>query len=358
MCFFGIGLHPFTSVMNKYLKFTLVGIAAIGAAYLSGPRPNFDPVSDKPVALTSSLTDLERTIARDEAAAQLKPDNQARIIWADSTRRIKTKYSIIYIPGFGATWAEGDPINKSIARTFGCNLYLARTAEHGLKSPDAFKNLTPANYAASAERALSIGKAIGDSVIVMGTSAGGMLSLFLAANHPEIHSLILYSPCIATANPGLKLATRPWGKQLLDRIMGGEHVNNTHYKPDRAQYWLTRYHTNGLITLQTMMDTYMTPEQFAKVKQPLFMGYYFKDEENQDKVVSVPAMLDMYAALGTTDSKKRKVAFPNAGEHVIASHFTSGDLVGVERETRQFMTDVLKLSPVTTTNTLATIPKK
>lgn len=359
LCFFEFRLHPFASVMNKYLKFSLVGIAAIGAAYLSGPRPSFDPVSDKPVAFTLSLTDLEQAIARDEAAAQLKPDNEARIIWADSSRKVKTKYSIVYIPGLGASWAEGDPINKNIARTFGCNLYLARTAEHGLKSPDAFKNLTPANYAASAERALAIGKAIGDSVIVMGTSAGGMLTLFLAANHPEIHSLILYSPCIATANPALKLATKPWGKQLLDKIMGGEHVEITHYKPDRAQYWLTRYHTNGLITLQAMMDTYMTAEQFAKVKQPLFMGYYFKDEANQDKVVSVPAMLEMFDELGTTDSQKRKVAFPNAGEHVIASHFTSGDLASVEQETRQFMTDVLKLSPVaTTTIARVSIPEK
>jgi pimeloyl-ACP methyl ester carboxylesterase len=335
--------------MNKLLKFSLVGIAAIGAAYFVGPRTAFEPVSDKPVVFTPPLTDIEQIIARDEAAAQLKPDNEARIVWADSTRKQKTRYSIVYIPGFGASWAEGDPVNRNIARTFGCNLYMARTAEHGLKSRDALKNLTPANYAASAERALAVGKAIGDSVIVMGTSAGGMLTLYLAANHPEIHSLIIYSPCIETANPGLKLATKPWGKQLLDKIIGSEYVDITHYKPDRANYWLTRYHTNGLITLQTMMDNYMTPEQFAKVKQPLFMGYYYKDDENQDKVVSVPAMLDMYDQLSTPVDKKHKVAFPNAGEHVIASHFTSTDLAGVERETRKFMQDVLKLQPVAAT---------
>ena len=86
-----------------------------------------------------------------------------------------------------------------------------------------------------------------------------------------------------------------------------------------------------------------------KVKQPLFMGYYYKDEENQDNVVSVPAMLSMYNQLSTPASLKRKVAFPNAGEHVIASHFTSTDLAGVERETRKFMQDVLKLQPVAAT---------
>lgn len=345
--------------MNKALKFSLIGIAALGAAYLAGPRPKFDPVSDQPMTFTTAPADLDQAIARDEAAIALKPDNQARIIWADSTRKQKTPYSIIYIPGFGASWAEGDPVNRNIARKFGCNLYLARTAEHGLTSPDALKDLTPASYAASAERALAVGKAIGEKVIVMGTSAGGMLTLYLAQHHPEIHSLIVYSPCIATANPGLKLATRPWGKQLLDKVMGGEHVNISHYKPDRAQYWLTRYHTNGLLTLQTMMDTYMTPDEFANVKQPMFMGYYYKDEENQDKVVSVAAMLEMFGQINTPANLKRKVAFPNSGDHVIASHFTSTDLAGVESETQKFMQEVLKLPLApSATPTLASIPKK
>ena len=94
-----------------------------------------------------------------------------------------------------------------------------------------------------------------------------------------------------------------------------------------------------------MLDEFMTPEQFQKVKQPVFMGYYYKDDEHQDKVVSVPAMLEMYDELGTPADKKEKVAFPNAGEHVIASHFTSGDLDGVYQATETFMENVLKLSP-------------
>jgi hypothetical protein len=154
------------------------------------------------------------------------------------------------------------------------------------------------------------------------------------------------------ANPALKLATRPWGKQILDRTFGGEHVVNTHYSAERVGYWLPKYHTNGLITLQAMLDEFMTPEQFQKVKQPLFMGYYYKDEEHQDKVVSVAAMLAMYDQLGTPADKKQKVAFPGAGEHVIASHFTSSDLKGVYQATQSFMESVLKLpsAPVATTN--------
>ena len=329
--------------MKRFFTITGLLLAVLVVGYMLGPAAHHDAVKDELVKLDPDLVKLEQSIADSERKANLRPDNEARIIWADSSRKVKTPFSIVYIHGFTASWAEGDPIHKQLAKHFGCNLYLARTHEHGVDSPDALKGLTPSNYAGSAERALAIGKALGDKVVVIGTSAGGMLALYLAAHHPEIHGLVLYSPCIAVANPALKLATKPWGRQIVERAVGGEHVVNTNYKEDRARYWFPRYHVNGLITLQTMLDQFMIPEQFAKVKKPVFMAYYYKDEENQDKVVSVPAMLDMYEALGTPNDKKQKMAFPKAGEHVIASRFTSGDLSGVYQATEKFMTNVLAL---------------
>lgn len=329
--------------MKRFFTITGLLVAVLAVGYFAGPTAHPDAVKDETIMLDPDLVKLEKSIAESESKANLRFDNEARIVWADSLRKVKTPYSIIYLPGFSASWAEGDPIHKQIARHFGCNLYLARTAEHGVNSPDALKDITPANYAASAERALAIGKSLGDKVIVMGTSAGGMLTLYLAAHHPEIDGLILYSPCIATANPALKLATGPWGKQILNQVFQGEHLINTHYNGERAKYWFSQYHTNGLITLQTMLNAYMTPEQFQKVKQPVFMGYYYKDDEHQDNVVSVPAMLAMYDELGTPADKKEKMAFPNAGEHVIASHFTSGDLDGVYQATEKFMSTVLNV---------------
>ncbi|GAB4006439.1 alpha/beta hydrolase [Spirosoma migulaei] len=331
--------------MKRFLAVLGLLLAVMIVGYLLGPTAHSDPIKDEPITLDPDLVKLEQSIAESERKQNLRLDNEARIIWADSLHKIKTPYSIVYLPGFSATWAEGDPVHKQIAAHFGCNLYLARPAEHGVNSPDALKNITPSNYAGSAEQALAIGKELGQNVIVMGTSAGGMLALYLAAHHPEIDGLILYSPCIATANPALKLATGPWGKQILDQVFQGEHLINTHYSGARANYWLPQYHTNGLITLQTMLDEFMVPEQFQKVNQPLFMGYYYKDEAHQDKVVSVAAMLDMYDEVGTPADKKEKVAFPNAGEHVIASHFTSKDLSGVYKATEKFMADVLKLPP-------------
>lgn len=332
--------------MKRFLIGLAITLSAAAVAYVLGPTTSFPVKLTDRISVSGNLTELERDINQSEQRAGLKTDNQARIVWADSLRKQKTPFSIVYIPGFAASWAEGDPVHKRLAKQFGCNLYLARPHEHGVQSRDAMKTLTPASYAASAERALAIGKQLGEKVIVIGTSAGGMLTLYLASRHPELHSIVLYSPCIAVANPALALVTKPWGKQIIDRVMGGEHIEITHYKPDRAQYWLTRYHTNGLITLQTMLDEYMTPENFANVKQPVFLGYYYRDDDHQDKVVSVAAMQEMFQALGTPENQKREVAFPKSGEHVIASHFTSGDLDGVYRETERFLKEVAGLTPV------------
>lgn len=344
--------------MKRFFTISGVLIALIAVGYLTGPSAHYDPINDDVVTLDRDLVKLEKSIAESEQKANLRADNEARIIWADSLHKVKTPYSLVYIHGFSASWAEGDPIHKQLAKHFGCNLYLARTYGHGVDSPDALKDLTPGKYAASAERALAIGKELGEKVIVIGTSAGGMLALYLAARHPEIEGLVLYSPCIAVATPALRLVTGPWGQQIIDQIFPDKHFVNSHYTGDRIKYWFPQYHTNGLMTLQTMLDQYMTPEQFKKVKQPVFMGYYYKDEDNQDKVVSVSAMLAMFDELGTPADKKQKVAFPNAGQHVIASHFTSGDLKGVYQTTEKFMEDILHVPvPATSQSAIAFSPK-
>ncbi len=324
--------------MKKFLKWAGITLVALVIIYFIGPRPEKAMLSPTLTSVTTDVVQLEKDIQETESQFELKPDNEARIIWADTAKKQKTKYSIVYIHGFGASWAEGDPIHKQLAQKYGCNLYLARLYDAGVKSPDAFQNLTPENFLSSAKYAIAVAKSLGDSVIVIGCSAGGLLSSYIASEHPDIKALVLYSPCFKVN--GLEVATGPWGKQLL-HLLGGSHRDLTHYTPERANYWLTRYHTNGVMTLQKTMDAIVKPETFAKIKMPVFMAYYYKDEENQDKVVSVEAMLKAFDELGTPAAQKRKVAFPNAGEHVIASHFTSKDLEGVFRETDIFLKEIV-----------------
>ncbi len=333
--------------MKKFLLWTGGLVALLAVGYAAGPDVPDAKLDPSLPTVTQNLTELEAEIKRTEAAiSDLKPDNEARIVWADTANKTKTPYSIVYIHGFGASWAEGDPVHKNLAARYGANLYLARMHDAGISDPDAFDDLTPENFVAGAKRALAIGQALGDSVIVIGTSAGGLLTTYLASTHPDIKAIVLYSPCMAVFNSTLKLATRPWGRQVLTSAVGKYRVNED--ESERSQYWLKSYSTNGLITLQQTMDAVSRPEVYEKIKMPVFLGYYYKNDKEQDQVVSVPAMQEMFPLLGTPDNLKVERAFPESGDHVIASHFTSKDWKGVQYATEQFFDNVLKMKPVAT----------
>jgi esterase/lipase len=332
--------------MLKFLLWIVGIIAVLGIVYLVGPKVPEAELTPVLPAVTSNLTALEQEINQTEKATpNIKPDNEARIIWADSSKKQKTPYSVVYIHGFGASWAEGDPIHKDLAKKYGANLYVARMHDAGIADTNALKDLTPENFLEGAKRALAIGKVLGDSVIMIGTSAGGLLTTYLAATHPEIKGVVLYSPCIEVKNSTLKLITRPWGKQILHKAIG-EYSRSRDSIPERAQFWLQGYHTNGLITLQQMMDAISRPEVFQKIKMPIFVGYYYKNEEEQDQVVSVKAIEKMFPELGTPDNQKVLKAFPESGDHVIASRLRSKDLKSVYDATDQFFQQKLHLKPV------------
>ena len=327
--------------------FWIIGIlTVIILIFLLGPDVPDANLNPELPTITADPVKLELEINQTEKGTQfLKPDNEARIVWADSSKKEKTPYSIVYIHGFGASWAEGDPVHRDLAKKYGANLYMARLHDAGISDSNAFDDLTPENFLNGAKRALAIGKVLGDSVIVIGTSAGGLLTVYLAANYPEIKGVVLYAPCMAVANPALKLMTGPWGRQILHVVMGG-HRLPTDKDPVQANYWLQGYNTNGLVTLQQMMDAIARKEVYEKIKMPVFVGYYYKNEKEQDPVVSVKAIRQMFAELGTPENLKVEKAFPEAGDHVIASRLRSKDVKSVYEATDEFFKEKLHLRQV------------
>ena len=331
--------------MKRFGKWLSGIILALFIIYSVGPRPSKPDFTIHEINLPVSLTDLENNINRSENAIKgIKPDNQARIIWADSSKKEKTKIAFLYLHGFSASQAEGDPIHKDLAKKYNANLYLSRLAEHGIDRGDSSMiNLAAGAYEASAEDAFSIAKKLGDEVVVIGTSAGGTLSLYLASRHPEIKAIVLYSPCVKLYDNTAMILDKPWGLQIA-RIVSGGSVKK--FEPEskvHANYWQLDYRIEALVALQSLISNTMKPEVFSNVKCPAFLGYYYKNEIEQDKTVSVPAMLKMFDELGTPAVLKQKKAFPEAGAHVIGSYIRSKDWQGVEKETDTFLSDTVKL---------------
>ena len=334
--------------MKKALYWTGGILVVVFGVAVLGPRPDAGTLSGPLPMVNTNLIALEQEINQREADnPQVKPDNQARIVWADSTRKEKTPYSMVYLHGFGASQGEGAPVHTMLAERYGCNLYLARLKEQGIESDSAFKSLTAENLLASAREAVAIGQALGEQVIVVATSTGGTLGLVIASENPDLAGLILYSPLIALHDERLYLLSKPWGLQVMETSLGTDHLI-TERTGRTKQYWSRYYHINGYVTLAVLLDETMNEDTFRRVTCPVFLGYYYKNEEEQDDVVSVAAMYPMFDQLGTPLAQKRKVAFPQAGNHVIASYIRSHDWRGVYQATDAFLQEVMSLQPMTT----------
>jgi esterase/lipase len=332
-------------LIKKTALAILIIVTLIGAIYSFGPKPTFKEVDFKSPTIHENLASLDSIIATEESKViDLKPNNQARIVWANNNKE-KTEYSIVYLHGFSASQMEGHPVHIDLAKKYGCNLYLPRLAEHGRVDTNAFQNLTPDNLFESAQKALEIGRKIGNKVIIMSCSTGGTLSIMLAKNNPDIHGYIMYSPNIDIKDPTSTLVTEQWGPQITSMVLGSEY-NRITYTPEAQKYWNAVYHINGIIVTKRLIKDYMTPDYFAHVKRPLLMSYYYKNDLENDDVVSVPRMLEFFDQIGTPHSLKRKIAYDDITRHVICSDVMTDKTEKVKEDTYKFVEEVLGLNPI------------
>ncbi|MEY4309468.1 MAG: Serine-type D-Ala-D-Ala carboxypeptidase [Bacteroidota bacterium] len=315
--------------------------------YFLGPKPETPTLTPRAswTDIPDSVNQMDAYIAAKESKTVLKPGNEARVIWADSTQPKKTKIVLMYVHGFSASPMEGDPLHREVAKKFGANLLLARVAGHGVPDSDStYAHVTADDYYQSVENYYAIAKKLGDEVVVLGTSFGGAMSLVLAANHPEIKALMLYGPCIAIKDPNATLLDNPWGLQMAHLITGSDYRDIPVMAPGHAENWSLHYRLEGVVAVQNFLTNAMNKEVFEKVKMPIFLGYYYKDEEHQDNVVSVDAMKVMFEQLGTPASLKKSEAFPNSGNHVITSNLLGKLTDKPIASSEAFLRDVVKLN--------------
>lgn len=339
----------------KFLKYVLIALlvtVVLGTiTYFAGPKVSFEQVNPELPKISASIDELDDYIEQKEADFEnIKRENQSRIVWADTVRQ--TDYVLVYLHGFSAGPMEGAPLHTEVARRYGMNLYLPRLSRHGLDDVNAFNDLTPAGLMNTAKEALAIGRKLGREVILMSCSTGGTLGIYLTAHHSDIKAHIMYSPNIEIYDPTAKFMTGPWGEAIVRQVVGEyrepekdeEDSDSVRLLKDR--YWYDKYSVKGLVALQGLLDMTMKEEIFEMVKQPYFLGYYYKNDTAQDMTVSVEAMKQFDKQTQTPEELKRLVAFPEAGEHVINSSLTSDSYAEVRQATYSYMEDVLGLEPV------------
>ncbi len=325
--------------MKKSIKVLFLFVSLLVMAYLAGPKPPKLTLDQSLPAINQNLHDLDEYISSKEARYNLRANNEARIEWFGDSLK-KTEWAIVYLHGFSASHPEGAPAHRQLAKKLGANLFLSRLSGHGYKE-DCLSDFTATGAWNDAKEALAIGKRIGEKVILMGTSTGCSYAINLAANYPQdIGAMINLSPNIRVKDPSAALLNGPWGLEIAKIVLG----DYRHIKADSsayALYWDTLYPVNSLVELQHLLESTLVDTTFAKVTCPTLTLCYYKNEEEQDPVVSVDKMRWMHESLGTENAKKEFIELADVGDHVLANPIKSKDPEAVNRAIHNFIKEKL-----------------
>lgn len=196
----------------------LVGIAlvALALAFVFGPREPARLVSDFDPAVIGS--DPARYLAGEEAdVPNLRPEAEKEIVWAYPASRAKTPLAVVYIHGFSASKGETRPLADVVARELGANLFFTRLSGHGRNSA-AMAEPTVGDWIDDFAEAMAIGRAIGERVVVIGTSTGATLATVGASRadlSKDLAALVAISPNFGLRNWRSFLLTIPFARDLL-----------------------------------------------------------------------------------------------------------------------------------------------
>ena len=306
-----------SGLKRKILTGVLIVTGFLGLGLVLGPKVQLDRRL-KPVQLPE---DLDAYLARSEANVPLTtPDVAKKIVWADPQSKTKTDISFIYLHGYGATLMEIDPVTRLVSQHFNANVFYTRLAGHG-QSREQFAKATANQWMQDTLEAWEIGKAIGDKVVIIGTSTGATLGTWLAATRPvdELASLVFVSPNFYPADPAAPLLLWPWGTTIAKLIEGGAYHPWVPYNQIQAKYWVTEpaFETSAqLMALVHMVDLL----DLSAINAPALFIY-----SERDDVVSVPKIKQKFHAIGSSPKKLLEMTHEkNPSQHVIA-----GDIVGM-----------------------------
>jgi esterase/lipase len=325
-------IDPRAARRTKMTVRVAVGLFLLGTIFYSGPRPSVEWTDMSPYAATmhevaTALPDSLAAFpawftAQERAAGVTDPDVAKRVVFADSANPTKTPWSVVYIHGFSATRQETSPLSEEVARALGANLYETRLRGHGLPG-DSLGDVQARDWMGDAAFSLDVARRLGDSVLVIGTSTGGTLGVWLATLPKPVReglrALVLISPNFGLKDPAAGLLTLPWAEVVLPRFIPQREwvAKNEEHK----RFWTTRYPSTALFPMQALVE-HVRDASLNDYDVPTLAFYH-----QGDQVVDAERTTTWLDALDATGRVKaeRVLVIPTTGEdgHVIAGRIVS-----------------------------------
>ncbi len=285
------------------------------AAFLLGPRAQVDE-SVVPVDLGD---DPASFLAAGEASVSgLRPGDGKEIVWADAESRERTPLALVYVHGFSADRHEIDPVPQRVADVLGANLFFTRLSGHG-RDGAAMAEATAGAWLQDVEEALTVGTAIGERVILLGTSTGGTLALWASAQkrwQEHLRALVLVSPNLKVRDRNASILLWPWGGVAARFVLGPERC----FEPvneGQARHWTTCYPTEALLPMMALVERVRTLD-FRDATTPALVLY-----SPQDDVVDPLATERALNRYGAPIERRVVTGAEDPSNHVLAGDLLS-----------------------------------
>jgi len=269
-------------------------------------------IPDRPDLLDNYL------IASESRIAGIRKDCEKKIVWHGSRRR-QRRLAIVYFHGFSASRMETWPLCDRLAEVLGANLFYTRLAGHG-RDGAAMATATVRDWQADAMEALAVGRLLGRKIILVGTSTGGTLATWLAAQPSAaglLDSLILISPNFMPKNPLAAAFLWPPALRLMERLFGGWRCFSVQ-NPDQDRFWTVRYPIKAIGTMMQLVRR-SWQVNLKPVSVPVLMLV-----NPWDRVINVSLALLRCRAFGSR--RRKRVLFRgnrDLGRHVLAGEILS-----------------------------------
>lgn len=289
-----------------------------------------------PKKLYATFDDYYTAKLQESKANGVRPHNEEKLLkFAD-----KTKISLLYIHGYGASRGEGEFVLDTIATKLKYNTYYLRLPGHGTNIDD-HKNTEYNHILDTAIEAAHMTKLLGDKLVIIGTSMGGTIATYIAAQHPDIpDAVILVSPFYKFANPiGNALFFRPFFRTvLLFTTYRERHDPYDDPNDNWTMYWYAKNYWASLHSLLDLADLIAHDSTYQKVSCPVLLLYFYKDEQHKDTAAQIDAMLHAYSTFnnGTPNPLSQKVVIEN-GDHVLLSKYVKSDWKKAETAIASFL---------------------
>lgn len=264
--------------MLRWVGRGLLGLLGLGfalVAFVPGETPGLLPPAFVPEEETPEAT--VRTVIDSEALIDGVRDGALKeVVWARQDRA-RTKLALVYVHGFSASKAELRPVPERVAARLGANLFLTRLTGHG-RGGAAMGLARAEDWMRDMAEAVAVGKALGQRVVLIGTSMGGALTALAASqleDDPAMAGYVLVSPAFGLRAVGTSLLTLPFARVWVPWLLGPER-SFTPLNAAQAEGWTTAYPSRALVPLGGVVrEAQLTP--YDHVTRPAL--FVFSDED-------------------------------------------------------------------------------